>query len=550
MNKIILLMCALMLSLTSFAFPGTQEVTAEIIDDQVVVSFNIPDKMHQVLQKEYFKLEIEPVDGLDFGPTEYPAGIIKGKFGDEYHGLTQLKQQITVSGDFKQTTLNVNASYQLCNETGACLMPQDISLKVTIPQSLTVESADDEGSELPYMLVLAFCGGLILNLMPCVLPVLSIKMMSIVNSAQKGRHEIMMGGLTYTAGVLVSFAFLAGAVIALKTSGEAVGWGFQFQNPYFVFGLLVIIWAFGLSLFDLFLVQAPGMNAATKASSSNGAMGTFMSGVFAVLLATPCTAPMLGSAIGFAFKQSSAIIFLMMMVVGLGLAFPFILLGFMPGVMKLVPKPGNWMNSFREVMGFLLFATAVFLARSLSFIISPAQFINVLWFMLILSFALWLYGRNKKPHLSKTKQWLGTIAAAIIALYGAYALLDFSYSEEKQSTSEVSSSNWQVFSTERLEKLKADGKGVFVDFGAEWCMTCKANEALVLNTDDIQAAFKEKGVELLHGDFTRKNPVILEYLQKYERGGVPLYLYFKKGESEPIIFPEVLTKGMIRDALK
>jgi len=552
MKKILLIFVGCVFSFIVSAFPGTQKVDAEIVDNEIVVTYHIPDGMHQVVQKDYFKVEVEPATGIIIGETVYPDGAHKGQFGEEYHGVTKLTRKLSPSEGARSGSLKVKAYYQLCNESGACMMPQTVDFELALPE-LTVQPAgpaEPADSDLPYMLLLAFLGGLILNLMPCVLPVLSIKMMSIVNSAHKSKAEIMKGGLIYTAGILVSFAVLAAAVIALKSSGEAVGWGFQFQNPYFVFGLLAIIWAFALSLFDLFIIQAPGMQAATKASSGRGAMGTFMSGVFAVLLATPCTAPMLGTAIGFAFKQSSMVIFLMMIVVGIGLAFPFILLGFMPSIMKFVPKPGNWMNTFREVMGFLLLATAVFLARSLSFIVSPSQFINTLWFMLVFSFALWVYGRFGKPHFSKTKQWIATLVTVIIAVAGGYALLDFSYDEQSENHNVEQSGAWQKFSPELLQNYRDQGKAVFVDFSAEWCMTCKTNEALVLNTNDIQAAFKDRGVELLHGDFTRKSPVILEWLQKYEKGGVPLYLFFKEGEAEPVVFPEVITKGMVLDALK
>ena len=557
MRKIFLLVLTVMVSISAFAFPGTQKVTAKIERDQIVVTFHIPEKMHQILQKEYFKLEVEPIKGFKFGKTVYPDTAITGTLGKEYHGETKLTRKIVRVGQVNSKSVKVTAFYQLCDEKGACMMPQKTSFELTIPKDLlsnekisslkeingssnnsAVSGSNSSGPELLYMLLLAFLGGVILNLMPCVLPVLSIKMMSIVNSAHQGRKEIMKGGLLYTAGVLLSFAILALAVIALKMSGEAVGWGFQFQNKYFVFALFVLIWGFALSLFDVFVIEAPGMQVATKASSSHGAMGTFMSGVFAVLLATPCTAPMLGTAIGFAFKQSPPVIFIMMLAVGFGLALPFTLLGFVPAIMKLVPKPGNWMNTFREVMGFLLFGTAIFIARSLSFLLDASQFINFLWYVLVLTIAFWLYGKSNKPQHSKHKQWLGTILAVMLAVGGGYALLFKTHS------------SWESFSEERLTQLRDENKPVFVDFGAEWCMTCKMNESLVLNTDDIQLAFKERGVTLLYGDFTKKSPLILSWLHKYDRSGVPLYLLFKPGEEKPVIFPEILSKKVITDTLE
>jgi thiol:disulfide interchange protein DsbD len=264
---------------------------------------------------------------------------------------------------------------------------------------------------------------------------------------------------------------------------------------------------------------------------------------------------MLGSAVGFTLKQSTPVIFIMMMVIGLGLAFPFIILGLFPAFIKLIPKPGNWMNVFSSLMGFLLIGTAIFLARTLSFIVSQPQFINIMWFILALSFVLWLYGIISKPHIPRVRQWVGSVACIIILVASGAALLDFSAAAgdntgAKSSKADSMGENWRRFSPELLDELRKDGKSVFVDFSAEWCMTCKANESLVLNTDDMQKEFKAKGVVLLHGDFTKKDPVILKWLRRYDRGGVPLYLLFVPGQDEAVVFPELITKPMLLKALK
>jgi thiol:disulfide interchange protein DsbD len=280
-----------------------------------------------------------------------------------------------------------------------------------------------------------------------------------------------------------------------------------------------------------------------------------MSGVFAVLLATPCTAPMLGTAIGFALKQSSFTIILIMLTVGLGLASPFIILGAVPSVVKIIPKPGNWMNTFSHLMGFLLIGTSLFLLRTLYFITSFHQFFNIIWFTLIFTFALWIFGSFNRPHLSKYKQWGGISLAVIITFLAAWCLLDF-FGANLNSESITNSDSrfsvkegWQLFSPELLQKLQEEKKMVFVDFSAEWCMTCKSNETLILNSKSVKKAFSEHNVEMLYGDFTRKNPLILEWLKKYNKAGVPLYLLFKPGESKPIVFPELITKKMIINAL-
>ena len=556
----------LFLPLMLFARPdGSQNITAEIKDNKIIVTYHIPEGMHQMVLKDYFKFDVAPVKGVEVGEIVYPGNVIKGKYGDKYSGETKLVRPFTVTGQPAAKTLNITASYQLCDDVGTCFMPQQKKLIIPLPAALTtghkekiikenttppVLYADNEedASSLLYMFLLAFLGGVMLNLMPCVLPVLSIKMMSIVKSAHMERKEIMMGGWIYTAGVLFSFMILAFIVIFLKKSGESVGWGFQFQNPYFVFSLMVVIWAFAFSLFEIFIIRMPGMKMASEASSAHGVAGTFMSGVFAVLLATPCTAPMLGSAIGFALKQSSSVIFLMMILIGFGLAFPFILLGFFPNIMKVIPKPGNWMNVFSGIMGFLLLGTAVFLARTLSFIIPVKSFINMLWFMLFFSFALWIYGLTSQPHISKRKQWFGMILSLGIIFTGGFYLLDFS-GDMPGNTKISDTGRWQKFSPELLRKLQDEKRCVFVDFYAEWCMTCKTNETLVLHTEEIMKAFGEHDVALLAGDFTKKSPLILEWLQKYEKGGVPLYLLFKPGKKKPVVFPEILTKKMILNAL-
>lgn len=568
MKRIVLLTWILLSSLALFASSDKPEISGEILGDKLVVSFNIPKGMHQVLQKEYFKIEVSPIKGLSLGPVVYPTNVVKGEYGDEYRGLVRLTRKITRTGAVDANSLKVTAYYQLCSDTGSCLMPAKTVINVALPKSLSQApvvhkelsaiSRDNDvlgdavsTGELIYMLLLALLGGVILNLMPCVLPVLSIKMLSIVNTAHQDRKSILKGGLLYTTGVLSSFLLLALLIIALKKSGEAVGWGFQFQNPYFVFILMLVIWGFALSLFEVFIFRVPFQRITTQTSSAHSSWGTFMSGVFAVLLATPCTAPLLGSAVGFALKQSSIIIVLTMFFIGLGLALPFILLSFIPVTINFIPRPGNWMNIFREVMGFMLLGTAVFLLRTLSFIIAPSEFINVLWFVLIFSFALWFFGLTSKPYFSKKKQWIGTLISAVIVFVAAWSLIDFS--EKKTATyKSIGTSGreyWQTFTPERLRHSIQAGKTVFVDFSAEWCMTCKANELMVLNTKEIQTAFHKKGVVLLYGDYTRKNELILKWLQKYGKAGVPLYLLFVPGKKKAIVFPEIITKKMIINEL-
>jgi thiol:disulfide interchange protein DsbD len=397
---------------------------------------------------------------------------------------------------------------------------------------------------------MAFVGGLILNIMPCVLPVLSIKAMSLVKQSQQDQKQILRSSFAYTAGIVVSFIVMATAIVILKMAGENVGWGFQFQNAGFVTGLLILIFVFALSLFDVFIIRAPGMQTATKASMKGGLTGSFLSGIFAVLLATPCTAPFLGAALGFAFSQSAIMIFAIFILIGLGLAFPFILLGIWPKAIKIIPKPGEWMNIFKEIMGFLLFLTAFYLIRSLSFLVNNSDFLNLLLYLIVLGMSAWIYGRFARPEFSKRKQWIATISAILLAVSLGFVLLDYAPADAHQTEDNAHyPRDWQKFSPELLAEYQNNGKSVFLDFGAEWCLTCKTNETSVLFTDKIESAFKKYDVQMLRGDNTKKNDIINEWLAKFDRAGVPLYVLFIDGKA-PIVFPEIITKEMILNKLK
>ncbi|HCX72294.1 MAG TPA: hypothetical protein DHM37_01105, partial [Candidatus Cloacimonas sp.] len=227
-------------------------------------------------------------------------------------------------------------------------------------------------------------------------------------------------------------------------------------------------------------------------------------------------------------------------------------IGIWPKAIRIIPKPGEWMNIFKEVMGFLLLATAFYLIRSLYFLVGGKELLSVLVYLLILAFAAWIYGRFAKPEFSKTKQWIATILAIVIAVGGGFLTLDFSEENITASLEEESHlrPGWEKFSPELLQKYREAGQPVFIDFGAEWCLTCKTNETTVLFTEDIETAFQEKGIKLLKGDNTKKNPVIGEWLSRFNRAGVPLYIFYLPGQEEPIVLPELITKDMIYNILE
>jgi thiol:disulfide interchange protein DsbD len=530
-------------------------VTARVEDGKIMVTYNIPEGYHQTLQQDYFYIDVESYPGLKFSDTIYPEGHLDTDGNTEYKGNTTLVKKFTVTDGFEPGQITIYAGYQLCEDSGACLFPQEKEITLTIDATTLPAAEPKPATSFPktlQYLLMAFLGGIILNVMPCVLPVLSIKAMSLVKQSQQDKKQIFRGSMAYTMGILFSFIVLAAIIIILKTTGESVGWGFQFQSPGFVMALLIIIFVFSLSLFDVFIIRAPGMQAATKASSKGGLTGSFLSGIFAVLLATPCTAPLLGAALGFAFSQPPLMILAIFLLIGMGLAFPFILIGIWPKAIRIIPKPGEWMNIFKEVMGFLLLATAFYLVRSLYFLVGGKELLSILVYLLILAFAVWVYGRFAKPEFSKTKQWIATILAIAIAVGGGYLTLDFS--EENITASLEAESHlrpgWEKFSPELVAEYREAGEPVFIDFGAEWCLTCKTNETTVLFTEDIENAFQENGVKILKGDNTKNDPVIGEWLTKFNRAGVPLYIFYLPGQEEPIVLPELITKDMIYKMLE
>ena len=558
MKRIFLTALFLLVVLSLFTQEPIPEkiVSAKITGSQIEVTYNFPEGYHQSLQEDYFFIEIEEIEGMIFEPTVYPEGKETADGTIEYHEETILTKKFTIDEKYqnKINEITFYAGYQICLDSGACLFPEEVEF--TLP--LMNESVEEEASEttdissLIKFLLMAFIGGLILNIMPCVLPVLSIKAMSIVKQSQQDKKQILKSSLAYTAGILVSFIILAAIIVILKMSGELVGWGFQFQSTGFVMALLIVIFVFALSLFDVFIIQVPGMTAATKASSKGGLTGSFLSGIFAVLLATPCTAPLLGAALGFAFSQPPVMIFAIFILIGLGLAFPFILLGFWPKAIKAIPKPGEWMNIFKEVMGFLLFLTALYLLRSLYFLVGGIGLIKVLLYLIILAFAVWIYGRFARPEFSKRKQWIAIFFALFIAIGAGFLTLHFENSGNSAGIGyeDHVHAGWQKFSPELVEKYRDEGEPVFIDFSAEWCLTCKTNETAVLFQDDIYEAFMERNVELLVGDNTKKNEIIGEWLRRFGRAGVPLYVFYIPGKDDPITLPELITKEMVLNMLK
>jgi thiol:disulfide interchange protein len=403
-------------------------------------------------------------------------------------------------------------------------------------------------------LLFGFLGGIILNLMPCVLPVISLKIFGFVQQAGQSRQKIFRSGIAFTIGIFAWFIALAVLLIALKGAGRDVTWGgFQFTNPYFVLALSVIVLVFALNLFGVFEISLPQPVTRNLLSTSErkDLLGSFFQGVFATVLATPCTAPFLGTALGFAFTQSAAIILAMFIAIAAGMSAPYLLLSAQPAWLRFLPRPGPWMLHVKQFMGFLLLATLLFLL----YVVGAQRGLEgAIWascFLLVISVACWMKGAFVVPTASAVKRIVVLVLMLLLVIgSGVYFIGDKFQSAKIASLDSQIRGDWQPFTPERLQTELEQGRTVFVDFTAAWCLTCKFNEASVLEAKDVREAFQRHGIVKLKADWTNGDPVITKLLQQFGRPGVPLYVLYPAKNEEPIVFPEVLTKGMILDKLE
>ena len=429
-----------------------------------------------------------------------------------------------------------------------------------LDRSLT--PADSQGP-MPFYayFALAILGGFILNFMPCVLPVIAIKIISLMEQVNDDPGRVRLQGLLFAAGILSSFLVLGGVVLAARAAGQTVGWGFQMQYPPFVIAMATIIMVFSLSLFGLFYVTvSPGQAQIDKLASKEGLTGTFFKGVLATVLSTPCTAPALGPAVGFAFAQSPIVILGIFEAVGFGMALPYLLLTINPKWLRFIPKPGVWMEKFKESMGFVLLATVVWLVSVVGAQVGSSGVEAVGFFLTGVAFAVWVTARF--TDLSSTgsrKAVVWSISGVIVAvcLYVFILtrpdLMGAPAAETNIAKTAVSESGitWLPFTIEDLDKNIAANKTVLLDFTADWCLTCKVNERTVLDSAPVVEQLKALNVVTMKADWTRRDATISKLLQKFQRSGVPLYVVFPAGKgSSPIVLPEVITPSLVIDKLK
>jgi thiol:disulfide interchange protein/DsbC/DsbD-like thiol-disulfide interchange protein len=391
-------------------------------------------------------------------------------------------------------------------------------------------------------LVSALLGGLILNLMPCVFPVLGIKIVGFVNQSGNERRNVTLHGVAFTLGVLVSFWALAGVLAVLRAGGAQLGWGFQLQSPAFVFCLAVVMLVFALSLSGVFEFGLSAMGIGSKLQTKDGYAGTFFTGVLATVVATPCSAPFLAPALGAALALPTAQAFLVFSAIGIGLSSPYLLLSIFPQAVKWLPRPGRWMETFKQLMAFPLYATVAYLIWVLDGQVRESGLLMALLGLTVVAMAVWLYGRYSSPGVSPRHSRFGLVGALVMLVLG----LQLGW-PRAAAASDVT---WEPWSIERVQQLRAENRVIYVDFTARWCATCQANKKLVFGSDEVKRYFRTRNVATLRADWTNSDPRITAELAKWNRSAVPFNLVYVPTQSEPKVLPEVLTPSIVLRAFE
>lgn len=426
-------------------------------------------------------------------------------------------------------------------DAAATTTPAAAEVERTRPPENVLARNPGGATSLLAALALALLGGLILNLMPCVLPILSLKALSLAESGRDG-GDARRRALWYTAGVLVSFVAVGALAIALRAAGQALGWGFQLQQPWVVGLLAYVMFAVGLSLSGVFAIGHRLAGAGHGLASRRGPVGDFFTGVLAVVVASPCTAPFMGVALAYAFTAPTPLALLVFAVLGLGLALPFLLIGFVPALASRLPRPGAWMDTLKQVLAFPMYLTAVWLL----WVLGKQRGIDAVGLALVglvlLALGLWWFQRAR---------WRAGVLQRVLALALAVAALvplAMVHRLPVAATAAPAADGHLAWSAERLAALRNEGRIVFVDMTADWCVTCKANEKAVLDTDAFRALLAEHDAVMLTGDWTNVDPAITAFLEEHKAVGVPLYVMYPRGGGEGEVLPTVLTHETVRQA--
>ena len=519
-------------------------------------------------------------DGADveLGQPTWPAGVdhVDEHFGNVVVYFDQVEVPLPMRrANGAAPSMPLTAEFQGCKENGICYPVMQRTVDVDLPAATTNQLADAAASFVPMAaqiapaavtsestttaadnalrstaptpsklgllgaLLAAVLGGLVLNLMPCVLPVLSFKLIGLAESGhslKKARSH----ALWYSAGVLTSFAAIGLLVIGLRSAGQALGWGFQLQQPIFVALLVYLMLAVGLSLSGLFQIGGSLAGVGQGLASRTGPAGDFFTGVLACVVASPCTAPFMGGALAYAFAASPIVALLVFLALGLGLALPFLVIGFVPALASRLPKPGAWMDTFKQVLAFPMYLTAVWLV----WVLGQQRGIDAVGLVLIgavvLALALWWYGRGRER---------GFAGHALTALLLVAALAPLAYINRLSTPTAVAASDSVAYSRAALDDLLKDGRTVFVNMTADWCTTCKLNERTVLGSEHFRDRLKATNAVYMKGDWTNVDPEITAFLDQHQAVGVPLYVVFKGKDDPGQVLPTLLTQSIVDEAL-
>lgn len=502
------------------------------------------------LYRHGFQVELSANGEILDSDLLIPKGLAKD---DEYFGRVEVYYNyadLSLKGIPNSANLALTVTSQGCADAGLCYPPyseyfqldsQQLSVtKVDPPDAQSADNASIAASKqsgsLLYMILLAMMGGAILNLMPCVFPVLSFKVLAFANDKN---HAQVTHGFVYAAGVVISFVVVAAILVSLQAAGEAIGWGFHLQSPWLVAALVYLFFVMGLSLSGFIELGGSLMNIGGNLTQKSGYSGSFFTGVLATVVASPCTAPFMGTALGYAITQPTYIALLVFAALGVGMALPVLILSGSPKLLNKIPKPGPWMESLKQLLAFPLYATAVWL----SWVVGRQAGVNGMALLLmgcvLITLALWLWSDS---------WWKRAISASCAAL--AVAILTSPLMKPVDSLVR-SNSEWQAYTPQTLAELRTQGTPVFLNITADWCITCLANENVTLNTDVVKQAMKASGVVYLKGDWTNRNAMITALLKEHGRTGIPLYVAYPADSQKPgILLPQILSQDIVIDALQ
>ena len=511
--------------------------------DQLLINWEIEPGYY--LYQHRFRFLNSDLQSLDVRPEFAPGKRIYDDYYEKELEVYYHHTLISLPLDAKLSELVVES--QGCADAGLCYPPrrQQISIDATNALAIVIEATQQAPNNetpiqtsptgnLPLMLLFALLGGMILNLMPCVFPVLSIKALSLT-SAHANKHSKHLHGLAYTLGIVLSFMSIAALLMMLRRGGEAIGWGFQLQSPVFV-GLLVYLFVLmGLSFSGLLSMGTKLMSLGQSTTEGNGLTASFMTGLLATLVASPCTAPFMGTALGFALAQPAWLAMSVFIALGLGMALPLLLLSWWPGMAERMPRPGVWMERFKEFLAFPLYLTAVWLLWVLGRQTDSDTVTALIGGIVLILFALWLLKAHKN-----------TLTIVIALIFATLALI---VPWQTHLNDDDATNPWEPYSTAKLERLRDSGKPVFINLTADWCITCLANEKLALSSAQFLEVLQEKKITYLKGDWTNYNPEITALLNLHHRSGVPLYLFYPRGPSNPLILPQFLTENILLEAI-